>query len=484
MKITIKRNILFLIICVLFISFLLAGSFFTDTVHRQKNVYATTFDNEFLICKNGNDFALYELSDTNTVIDTDSDIFDLIQSLEANFSDDTTHNALHFRRGINNFEALSIDNSSISLRRGTYTIYGKVTRDCIDQGSATLIAYGANVIIDGADTLIEGTDRSSACFNSGSGTVTIKGGRVQSQHEAALGLNNYVENPNNFAKFIISGGYVANTSSSTPAISLNVENSPVSFTALHIKGGRIENINNLDSTISKIDDNNVILRDVIFDNYNNLFYTGEAKNITATLAGVITDDGALSVPLLIYSQNQTIVFPINAGEYLAELSTHTVGKYQLIGSKTFSILKAVPDIPEVEILDKTKNSLTIKPFDDAQYSIDDGHTWQDSNVFENLKPSTKYKIAIRIKGNDNIETVSSNIIEVSTPGSLSVGAIVGISVGGTAAAGAVGFAAYWLFIKEKAISLLTKAGKSVPKKLAKKLAKKARKEYKAQKEKS
>lgn len=48
----------------------------------------------------------------------------------------------------------------------------------------------------------------------------------------------------------------------------------------------------------------------------------------------------------------------------------------------------------------TSDSITFSPVADCEYSIDDGVTWSDNNVFEGLTPNTTYRLAIRYKATE------------------------------------------------------------------------------------
>ncbi|PWM46823.1 MAG: hypothetical protein DBX47_01780 [Clostridiales bacterium] len=63
-------------------------------------------------------------------------------------------------------------------------------------------------------------------------------------------------------------------------------------------------------------------------------------------------------------------------------------------------LKSTINAPEAPVADKvTISSVMLKIIESCEYSID-GTTWQSSNVFNNLKPSTEYKFYIRYTETD------------------------------------------------------------------------------------
>lgn len=75
------------------------------------------------------------------------------------------------------------------------------------------------------------------------------------------------------------------------------------------------------------------------------------------------------------------------------------------GYVSITVQRSIKETPTNQLTVKitTPTSIEFDPIDDAQYSINGGLTWQDSPLFENLKPSTKYTAAYRLKGDDNHE---------------------------------------------------------------------------------
>jgi len=60
-----------------------------------------------------------------------------------------------------------------------------------------------------------------------------------------------------------------------------------------------------------------------------------------------------------------------------------------------------PTIDKPIIENTTSTSIEVKPIEDGEYSIDDGKSWQDSPIFDGLKPDTEYEIIQRIPDPDN-----------------------------------------------------------------------------------
>ena len=120
--------------------------------------------------------------------------------------------------------------------------------------------------------------------------------------------------------------------------------------------------------------------------------------------------------------------------------TLTVGKVNYSGNA-----------PIAEVASVSKDGITMKAVSGAEYSIDNGTTWQTSNTFAGLKSGTRYSIKIRIKETDTTLASSVGSAEVSTEkGGLGGGAIAGIVIG--AVVGLCGFAVYWFVIKKNRIT--------------------------------
>lgn len=74
---------------------------------------------------------------------------------------------------------------------------------------------------------------------------------------------------------------------------------------------------------------------------------------------------------------------------------------------------ARPKAPE--FVRKTNHIIEVEKVQEQEYSIDNGKTWQDSSVFNNLSGSTEYKIITRIKETDDtMPSRPSNYIIVKT----------------------------------------------------------------------
>ncbi len=69
--------------------------------------------------------------------------------------------------------------------------------------------------------------------------------------------------------------------------------------------------------------------------------------------------------------------------------------------------------PTPRLLSKTGTSVTLIPIEGAEYTMDH-KTWQDSNTFYNLTPSTEYLFYARMKETDELkESMESYPLELS-----------------------------------------------------------------------
>ena len=78
----------------------------------------------------------------------------------------------------------------------------------------------------------------------------------------------------------------------------------------------------------------------------------------------------------------------------AETATHYAGEPVLISIQT---PKYQQDAPVISLVEATTNSITVTELENCEYSINNGDTWQDSNVFTDLKDNTQYTILARYK---------------------------------------------------------------------------------------
>ena len=78
----------------------------------------------------------------------------------------------------------------------------------------------------------------------------------------------------------------------------------------------------------------------------------------------------------------------------AETATHYAGESVLISVQT---QKYQQDAPVISLVEATTNSITVTELENCEYSINNGDTWQNSNVFTDLEDNTQYTILARYK---------------------------------------------------------------------------------------
>ena len=105
---------------------------------------------------------------------------------------------------------------------------------------------------------------------------------------------------------------------------------------------------------------------------------------------------------------------LDAGAYEATITVAYNDGAKATATVSFTVSKASQSAPAVAaVKDRTYTSITLEPIADnengaaAQYSIDGGQTWQDSNVFENLLPGIEYSFTVRYAAVDGKYTASA-----------------------------------------------------------------------------
>lgn len=105
---------------------------------------------------------------------------------------------------------------------------------------------------------------------------------------------------------------------------------------------------------------------------------------------------------------------LDAGTYEATITVAYNDGAKATATISFTVSKASQSTPTVAaVKDRTYTSITLEPIADnesgaaAQYSIDGGQTWQDSNVFENLLPGIEYSFTVRYAAVDGKYTASA-----------------------------------------------------------------------------
>lgn len=134
-----------------------------------------------------------------------------------------------------------------------------------------------------------------------------------------------------------------------------------------------------------------------------------ADNIQGITSVTITYVGSDGIP--------TTTPPTNAGSYEITADFTPDDGYTMAPgpfTATLIIKKAQQEAPIVDLEKSDATSLTATAIPGAEYSIDGGSNWQDSNVFENLDPCTSYTILVRMKGDENHEASATRPVVGTT----------------------------------------------------------------------
>ncbi len=184
------------------------------------------------------------------------------------------------------------------------------------------------------------------------------------------------------------------------------------------------------TTLQDVDPTKVDIKDAVVTiaDADKQVYDGKAKTPAVTVKlgeTALTAETDYSVD---YTDN------VNAGT--ATVTVTGKGNYTGTATASFEIAKADQPAPAVpELSAKSKSSITIKAVADsavtgakAEYSIDEGKTWQDDTTFTGLRSSRRYEIIARYKATDNYnESSASDPLTVTTSSS---GSGSGGSIGG------------------------------------------------------
>lgn len=139
---------------------------------------------------------------------------------------------------------------------------------------------------------------------------------------------------------------------------------------------------------------------------------------------------------------------LSAGEHTATITVTYNNNATAEATVRFHVTGAAQAAPTdaPELVSKSYNSVTLKTVSAnangaaAQYSSDNGQTWQDSPVFTGLSPSTKYTFVVRYGAIGNYEeSPASPVLEVTTeaaPVTMYSVTVNGGTGGGSYAAGA------------------------------------------------
>ncbi len=114
------------------------------------------------------------------------------------------------------------------------------------------------------------------------------------------------------------------------------------------------------------------------------------------------------------------------GQTTQTITVNTPGTYTVtinngVCSKTFTAVADYTPIPVVKEIVFENNTLTViveSPSNNLEYSLDNGISWQNSNIFGNIKKNTTYYISVREKGVDcwgTIEYLTFSVSNAITP---------------------------------------------------------------------
>lgn len=124
-----------------------------------------------------------------------------------------------------------------------------------------------------------------------------------------------------------------------------------------------------------------------------------------------TDDAVSVKPSTMSLGKHTIRVFINAESYTEEYdSTDNDVTYTFYVKEPCSKTATAPVLSSV-----TSSSITVVGVAGQEYSIDNGTTWQDSNVFSNLNASVSYEIITRVKATETMmESETAGPLQVTT----------------------------------------------------------------------
>ena len=136
---------------------------------------------------------------------------------------------------------------------------------------------------------------------------------------------------------------------------------------------------------------------------------------TGTL--VFKDGSAVLTTLDIESDGTVYTYTPAAGthNYAVEYSGDATYLSASVTIEGYTITKkAQTSIPTIAVVGVTSDSVTVTDVTGAEYSIDNGDTWQDESVFENLSILTSYTILARYKETGTYLTGDTTTVTATT----------------------------------------------------------------------
>ncbi len=134
-------------------------------------------------------------------------------------------------------------------------------------------------------------------------------------------------------------------------------------------------------------------------------YTGNpqryhgADNIAGIASVALTYEGIDGT-----NYDATTTAPINAGTYFVTAIFSPDANHILASGNytaTLTIRKAAQDTPMASLESSSAHTLTVSAIPGAEYSIDSGSNWQDSNIFGGLSANENYTILVRMREDEN-----------------------------------------------------------------------------------
>ena len=177
-----------------------------------------------------------------------------------------------------------------------------------------------------------------------------------------------------------------------------------------------------------------------------LTYDGREKVLLPSFIGA---DEEISYSLSIKdSAGNAVSGLLNAGRYIL---TYTVDPAMTDYTSMPRVVEVVIEKALVNLeVERESGRITVKnPMNGAEYSIDNGKTWQAGAVFEGVGDYKEYTVRVRLASAEAVENYKLSVSAVSTEPVKNVFALIAIIAGLTLLAGAAVFAVYKAFANRK-----------------------------------